>query len=82
MSKVVLITDAGRGLGAGIARRALAAGHRVAATGRDPDRVLEALGGDAGADAIDAVTAQAGELLAQADASRELGSGLARTDAA
>ncbi|MDP5309962.1 SDR family NAD(P)-dependent oxidoreductase [Streptomyces poriferorum] len=46
MSKVFLITGAGRGLGADIARRALAAGHRVVATGRDPERVLDALGGE------------------------------------
>ncbi|WP_326665338.1 SDR family NAD(P)-dependent oxidoreductase [Streptomyces sp. NBC_00385] len=46
MSKVFLITGAGRGLGADIARRALAAGHRVVATGRDPEGVLDALGGE------------------------------------
>ncbi|HEY9332701.1 MAG TPA: SDR family NAD(P)-dependent oxidoreductase [Streptomyces sp.] len=46
MSKVFLITGAGRGLGADIARRALAAGHRVVATGRNPEGVLDALGGE------------------------------------
>ncbi|MFD5625876.1 SDR family NAD(P)-dependent oxidoreductase [Streptomyces sp. NPDC127072] len=46
MSKVLLITGAGRGLGADIARQALAAGHQVVATGRDPERVLDALGGE------------------------------------
>ena len=46
MNKVFLITGAGRGLGADIARRALAAGHRVVGTGRRPERVLEALGGE------------------------------------
>ena len=46
MSKVFLITGAGRGLGADIARQALAAGHRVVGTGRRPERVLEALGGE------------------------------------
>ncbi|MEU6874188.1 MULTISPECIES: SDR family oxidoreductase [unclassified Streptomyces] len=46
MSKVILITGAGRGLGTDIARRALAAGHRVVATGRRPDDVLDALGGE------------------------------------
>ncbi|AJE41255.1 SDR family oxidoreductase [Streptomyces nodosus] len=45
MSKVFFITGAGRGLGADIARQALAAGHRVVATGRRPERVLHALGG-------------------------------------
>lgn len=46
MSKVFFITGAGRGLGADIARQALAAGHQVVATGRHPERVLEALGGE------------------------------------
>lgn len=46
MSKVFLITGAGRGLGADVARRALATGHRVVATGRNPERVLDALGGE------------------------------------
>ncbi|ASQ99695.1 SDR family NAD(P)-dependent oxidoreductase [Streptomyces sp. 11-1-2] len=46
MSKVFLITGAGRGLGADIARQALAAGHQVVATGRRPERVLETLGGE------------------------------------
>ena len=36
--KTWLITGAGRGLGLEIARAALAAGHRVVATGRDPDK--------------------------------------------
>ncbi len=42
--KVWLITGAGRGLGADIARAALAAGHSVVATGRDPGRVAAAIG--------------------------------------
>ncbi|MFD6918917.1 SDR family oxidoreductase [Streptomyces sp. NPDC059944] len=46
MSKVVLITGAGRGLGTEIARQALAAGLQVVATGRRPEHVLEALGGE------------------------------------
>ncbi|MFF4402457.1 SDR family oxidoreductase [Streptomyces sp. NPDC001480] len=45
MSKVILVTGAGRGLGADIAREALAAGHQVVATGRRPDEVEKALGG-------------------------------------
>jgi NAD(P)-dependent dehydrogenase (short-subunit alcohol dehydrogenase family) len=44
MSKVWFITGAGRGLGIDIAQRALAAGHSVVATGRDADRVLQAVG--------------------------------------
>ncbi|MER8634437.1 SDR family oxidoreductase [Mesorhizobium opportunistum] len=43
-NKVWFITGAGRGLGIDIARRALAAGHSVAATGRNTDRVLKAIG--------------------------------------
>lgn len=46
MSKVIFITGAGRGMGADIARAALQAGHRVVATGRTPQRVLDALGGE------------------------------------
>ncbi|MGD0703070.1 MAG: SDR family oxidoreductase [Trebonia sp.] len=42
--KVFLITGAGRGMGVDIARSALAAGHAVVATGRNPQRVSEALG--------------------------------------
>ena len=39
-----LITGAGRGLGADIAKAALAAGHNVVATGRNPDAVATTLG--------------------------------------
>lgn len=44
MSKVILITGAGRGLGTDIARAAIAAGHRVVATGRRPEKVRDLLG--------------------------------------
>src|ERR1700752_65383 len=45
MSKTVwLITGAGRGMGTDIAKAALAAGHAVVATGRDPQRVAAAIG--------------------------------------
>jgi NAD(P)-dependent dehydrogenase (short-subunit alcohol dehydrogenase family) len=43
--KTWIITGAGRGLGVDIAKAALAAGHNVVATGRNPDAVAEALGG-------------------------------------
>ncbi|MDX6282116.1 MAG: hypothetical protein QOH03_3187 [Kribbellaceae bacterium] len=43
--KVWFITGAGRGLGVDIAKAALAAGHAVVATGRNPERVTAALGG-------------------------------------
>jgi NAD(P)-dependent dehydrogenase (short-subunit alcohol dehydrogenase family) len=44
--KVWFITGAGRGMGADIARAALAAGHAVVATARNPDAVTAALGKD------------------------------------
>src|SRR5580698_7527252 len=44
MGKVWLITGASRGMGADIAKAALAAGHAVVASGRDADRVSSALG--------------------------------------
>ncbi len=42
--KIWLITGAGRGLGVDIAKVALAAGHGVVATGRDPKKVEAAIG--------------------------------------
>jgi NAD(P)-dependent dehydrogenase (short-subunit alcohol dehydrogenase family) len=42
--KVWFITGAGRGMGADIAKAALAAGHAVVATGRNPEKVTQALG--------------------------------------
>jgi NAD(P)-dependent dehydrogenase (short-subunit alcohol dehydrogenase family) len=45
MSKQVwLITGAGRGMGVDFAKAAMAAGHAVVATGRNPERVSKALG--------------------------------------
>src|SRR4029077_10645877 len=44
MSKVWMITGAGRGMGVDIAKAALAAGFKVVATGRNTDKVAEALG--------------------------------------
>jgi NAD(P)-dependent dehydrogenase (short-subunit alcohol dehydrogenase family) len=44
MSKVWFVTGAGRGLGIDIAQKALAAGHSVVATGRNPEAVLKAVG--------------------------------------
>jgi NAD(P)-dependent dehydrogenase (short-subunit alcohol dehydrogenase family) len=43
-NKVWLITGAGRGMGADIAKVALAAGFRVVATGRNTDTITKALG--------------------------------------
>ena len=42
--KVWFITGAGRGLGVDIGKAALAAGHAVVATGRDPRKVAAAIG--------------------------------------
>ena len=43
-NKTWFITGAGRGMGVDFAKAALAAGHNVVATGRDPDAVRETLG--------------------------------------
>jgi NAD(P)-dependent dehydrogenase (short-subunit alcohol dehydrogenase family) len=42
--KIWFITGAGRGMGVDIAKAALAAGHAVVATGRNPDNVAKAVG--------------------------------------
>lgn len=42
--EVWFITGAGRGLGTDIAKAALAAGHAVVATGRNPEKVTQAVG--------------------------------------
>ncbi len=42
MSNVWFITGAGRGMGLDIAKAALAAGHQVVATGRNPEKVVRA----------------------------------------
>ena len=44
MSKVWFITGAGRGMGLDIAKAALAAGYKVVATGRDTNKVAQAIG--------------------------------------
>jgi len=44
--KVWLVTGVGRGMGVDIARAALAAGHAVVATGRNPAKVTSAIGAD------------------------------------
>src|SRR3954466_6623536 len=44
MSKVWFITGAGRGMGTDIAKAALAAGYKVVATGRNTDKVIQAVG--------------------------------------
>jgi NAD(P)-dependent dehydrogenase (short-subunit alcohol dehydrogenase family) len=42
--RVWFITGAGRGMGADFAKAVLAAGHRLVATGRDPERLIQSLG--------------------------------------
>ncbi len=42
--KVLLITGAGRGMGTDMARAALAAGYKTVATGRNIEKVTEAVG--------------------------------------
>jgi NAD(P)-dependent dehydrogenase (short-subunit alcohol dehydrogenase family) len=42
--QVWLITGAGRGMGVDIAKAALAAGHSIVATGRDPEKVAAVIG--------------------------------------
>lgn len=42
--KVWFIAGAGRGMGTDIAKAALAAGHAVVATGRNPEKVIQAVG--------------------------------------
>jgi len=44
LKQVWLITGAGRGIGVDIAKAALAAGHAVVASGRDPKKVAAAIG--------------------------------------
>src|SRR5436309_10804893 len=44
MSKVWFITGAGRGMGVDIAKAALTAGYKVVATGRNTDKVAQAVG--------------------------------------
>src|SRR5688500_9413764 len=48
MSKVWLIRGAGRGMGLDIATAALAAGHKVVATGRNIQKVSQAVGESTG----------------------------------
>jgi NAD(P)-dependent dehydrogenase (short-subunit alcohol dehydrogenase family) len=43
-NNVWFITGAGRGMGLDIAKAALAAGHKVVATGRNTDKVAQAAG--------------------------------------
>lgn len=70
--KVLLVTGAGRGMGVDIAKAALAAGYAVVATGRDPDKVTQAVGPaeDLFAVRLDVTDAASAEAAAQAAADR------------
>ena len=46
-NEVWLVTGAGRGMGLDIAKAALAAGHKVVATGRNTEKVAKAVGDSA-----------------------------------
>jgi NAD(P)-dependent dehydrogenase (short-subunit alcohol dehydrogenase family) len=66
-NKVWFVTGAGRGMGVDIVKAALAAGHSVVATGRDADRVRDAIGEHENlhAVALDITDTQAAERAAQ-----------------
>ena len=66
--KIWLITGAGRGMGADIAKAALAGGNAVVATGRDPARVTAAIGAhdDLLAVKLDVTSTEDAETAAQA----------------
>ncbi len=71
--KVWLITGAGRGLGVDIVKAALAAGHAVMATGRNPEKVAAAFDGaddDLAAVALDVTDPAGGEAAVQATVQR------------
>src|SRR5205085_10521546 len=70
--KVWFITGAGRGMGLDFAREVLAAGHAVVATGRDPERVAEAVG------ASDNVLAVKLDVSSRADAEAAVQAAVAR----
>jgi len=70
--KVWLVTGAGRGLGVDIAKAALAAGHAVVGTGRNPERVSAAIGesGDLLAIKLDVTNPTEGEAAVTAAVDR------------
>jgi NAD(P)-dependent dehydrogenase (short-subunit alcohol dehydrogenase family) len=71
-SNVWLITGAGRGLGLDIAKAALAAGHKVVATGRNTERVAKAIGASDNLLVVklDVTSAADAEVVAQATLER------------
>jgi NAD(P)-dependent dehydrogenase (short-subunit alcohol dehydrogenase family) len=69
---VWLVTGAGRGLGMDIVKAALAAGHAVVATGRDPKTIIETFGDrdDLLVDALDVTDPQAAAAAVRAAVER------------
>ena len=65
VQNVWFVTGAGSGIGAGVAKAAIQARHRVVATGRNTDPVAQAVGDEVAA------------LQAQIDAYRDLSASLA-----
>jgi len=72
MSKVYFITGASRGMGVDFAKAALAAGHSVIATGRDPAAVTNAVGHD------ERLLAARLDVLKPDDAAQAVGSAMAK----
>ena len=74
-AKTWLITGAGRGMGVDFARAALAAGHNVVATGRNPHAVSSAVGdhGDLLVTGLDITDARSAELAVAAAVERFAG---------
>jgi len=66
--QIWLITGAGRGLGIEIAKAALAAGHAVVATGRDPEKVAAAIGAHDDVLSLKLDVTQPGDALAVVEA--------------
>ncbi len=73
-ARVWFITGAGRGMGVDIAQAALAAGHAVVATGRDPEAVTNAVGETGGLLVVELdITSPASAEAAVQAASEEFG---------
>jgi NAD(P)-dependent dehydrogenase (short-subunit alcohol dehydrogenase family) len=70
--KVWFVTGAGRGMGVDIARAALAAGHAVVATGRNPEKIVQAVG------AADDLLAVKLDITNPADAEAAVGAAIKR----
>ena len=74
MSKVWFITGAGSGIGAGVARAARKTGHRVVATGRNMEKLRDALADVAGDDLL----LERLDVTSEAEAKRAVDAAVAR----